>query len=83
MPLNFSHWHGVVSVGVGLLHCLSSKDLDHASSKANCKEFAVSRVSDIVGKKFSIELDFMNDFLSLNIDYSEHVVVSIGNDIFL
>jgi hypothetical protein len=25
----------------------------------------------------------MNDFLSLNIDYSEHVVVSVGNDIFL
>jgi hypothetical protein len=83
VPLNFTHWHGVVSVGVGLLHGFGSKYLDHACGKANCKEFAISRVSDIVCEKFSIELDFMNDLFSLNVDYSEHVVVSVGNDVFL
>lgn len=68
---------------MGLFHSLSSIDLDHSGCKPHSHELAVPRISDVIGEKLCVQLNFLEHFLGLNIDHSKHVVVCVGDYVLL
>lgn len=81
VPLNFSDWHGVISVGVGLLHGFCSVYFNDACGKTDGYELSIARVGDVIGKEFGVKFDFEDGFFGENVDDSEHVVIGVGNDV--
>lgn len=71
----------MVSVRVSLLHRFSRVNFDHSVGESHSYELGIWREGDIVGEKLGVKFDFAQDFLSLDVNKPQHVVVAVRDDV--